>query len=181
MRAVSANCLVMWECVIFPFQQAGMLWPRHAGPRTAMNGPQERIRVGSHEDLMDLVQLRSKRFAPFLPDDAQVNPGIYGAELAYWLAQSLASRGVITSYPEYEDWGWYLDYATSDGFEFAIHCGNVDGKDDLWLLSLRRYPRKMFGRDKPSFEKASALIDAIRVVLTEAEISTQNWHAVLPG
>lgn len=131
------------------------------------------------DDLIDLVQLKSNRFAPILPDESQVNEGVYGAELAYWLAQSLASRGVITSYPEHEDWGWYLDYATVEGFEFAIHCGNIDGKDDLWLLSIRRYPRKMFGRDKPSFEKASVLIDAIREVLSEAEIPTQNWHTDL--
>jgi hypothetical protein len=137
--------------------------------------------LSEQNDLMDLVELRTNKFAPFLPDDSQVNPGVYGAELAYWLAQKLASRGVVTSYPEHEDWGWYLNYVTSDGAEFAIHCGNVDGKDDLWLLSLRRYPRKMFGRDKPSFDKASVLVGAVHEVLVEAEIVMQDWSAEFPG
>lgn len=137
--------------------------------------------MGVRDDLIDLVELRTNKFAPFLPDDSQVNPGVYGAELAYWLAQKLASRGVVTSYPEYEDWGWYIDYATSDGAEFAIHCGNVDGKDDMWLLSLRRYARKMFGRDKPSFDMASVLVNAIREILVEAEIPIQDFPGSLPG
>jgi hypothetical protein len=128
------------------------------------------------DDVVDLVELRTNRFAPFLPDDCQVNPGVYGAELAYWLAQQLALRGVVTSYPANEDWGWYPDYATDDGAEFAIHCGNVDGRDDQWLLSLRRYPRKMFGRDKPSFDKASTLLDAIRALLVDAEIETRWFN-----
>ena len=130
--------------------------------------------MGVQDDLIDLVELRTNKFAPFLPDDSRVNPGVYGAELAFWLAQKLAARGIVTSYPEYEDWGWYLDYASSDGSEFAIHCGNVDGKDDVWLLSLRRYTRKMFGRDKPSFNMAAALVKSIREVLVEAEIPVQD-------
>lgn len=88
---------------------------------------------------MDLVELRTDRFSPFLPDDSQVNPGVYGAELAYWLARKLASRGVFTSYPQCEDWGWYLDYVTNGGAKFAIYCGNIDGAKGVWLVSLRRY------------------------------------------
>ncbi|WP_199538851.1 MULTISPECIES: hypothetical protein [unclassified Duganella] len=145
------------------------------------NRTRERIKVGAQDDMMDLAELRTKKFTPFLPDDSQVNPGVYGAELAYWLAQQLASRGVITSYPESEDWGWYLNYTGRDGAEFAIHCGNVFGEDDLWLLSLRRYSRKMFGRDKPSFEKASVLINAIRDVLSNAGIATLDWRAGVLG
>lgn len=128
---------------------------------------------------MDLVELRTNKFAPFLPNESQVNPGVYGAELAYWLAQELASRGEITSYPQYEDWGWYLSYVGSNGAEFAIHCGNVDGSDERWLLTLRRYSRKMFGRDKPSFDKAARLVGAIHEVLHEAGIEIQNWNAGL--
>lgn len=136
--------------------------------------------MGVQDELIDLVELRTNKFAPFLPDNSQVNPGVHGAELAYWLAQKLASRGLITSYPECEDWGWYIDYATSDGAEFSIHCGNVDGKDDVWLLSLQRYARRMFGRDKPSFDMASVLINAIREVLVEAEIPIQDLLSSLP-
>lgn len=81
-----------------------MLWLRIIGLRARF----ERIGVGVQDEMMELVELRTNRFTPFLPDDSQVNPGVYGAELAYWLSQQLASHGVITSYPESEDWGWYL-------------------------------------------------------------------------
>ncbi len=130
--------------------------------------------MSARDDLVDLVELRTNKFAPFLPDDCQVNPGVYGAELAYWLAQQLAARGIVTSYPAHEDWGWYLDYVSKNGAEFALHCGNVDGQDDSWLLSLRRHSRKMFGRDKPSFDEASGLIETLRTVLLDAEIAT-HW------
>lgn len=54
------------------------------------------------------VEFDSELFKPFLPDDAQVNPQVYGAELAFWLSKNLALKGVITSYPVGEDWGGLL-------------------------------------------------------------------------
>ncbi len=89
-------------------------------------------------DLRDIVVFSSVRFSPVLPEDAQVNPQVYGAELAYWLCTELARRGVDTSYPEHEDWGWYLGHTTPAGSEFAVHCGNVTGSRERWLLSLNR-------------------------------------------
>lgn len=44
------------------------------------------------------VTFKSDLFKPFLPEEAQVNPNCYGAELAYWLAQKLAENGFVTSY-----------------------------------------------------------------------------------
>ena len=78
-------------------------------------------------ELVDIAEFNSEKFRPVLPDEAQVNPGVFGAELAWWLCTELAVRGVVTSYPEYEDWGWYLNHSTQSGAEFAIHCGNVSG------------------------------------------------------
>ena len=56
--------------------------------------------------LRDIAEFRSTKFAPVLPDDSQVNPQVYGAELAFWLCTELAKRGIVTSYPNFEDWGW---------------------------------------------------------------------------
>src|SRR5450830_1540935 len=95
--------------------------------------------------LRDIVQFESKDLAPVLPEERQVNPNVYGAELAYWLCMELAKRGVVTSYPNEEDWGWFIEFLPGNGAEFAIHCSNVDGRRDRWLLSLRRHARKMFG------------------------------------
>src|SRR5687767_7728831 len=117
------------------------------------------------ESIHDIVEFRSQRFSPILPEDSQVNPHVYGAELAYWLCAELASRGVVTSYPVAEDWGWLIEYSADTGSEFAVHCGNVEGARDHWLLSLRRYGRKMFGRDKPPPSDAASLIEGIKALV----------------
>lgn len=130
----------------------------------------------SMKSLRDIAQFRSLKFASVLPDDSQVNPQTYGAELAYWLCMELARRGTVTSYPNAEDWGWFIEFLPSTGSEFAVHCGNVDGKKDLWLLSLRRHARKMFGRDKPPYEEAAGLIAAIHELLTQSpEVGEPQW------
>lgn len=54
---------------------------------------------------MASIEFTSATFLPVLPEDCQVNPGAYGFELAWWLAQALARSGVVTSYPVGEDWG----------------------------------------------------------------------------
>jgi hypothetical protein len=127
-------------------------------------------------ELRDIAEFRSSRFRPVLPDERQVNPGVYGAELAYWLCMALAEVGVVTSYPIAEDWGWFVEYTSASGAEFAVHCGNIDGSDDEWLLSLRRFRRKLFGRDKPAYEKAAPLIAGIRSLLAaEAAVTQLRW------
>ena len=128
------------------------------------------------ELLTDVARFISERFGPVLPEECQVNPQVYGAELAYWLGTALARKGVITSYPQSEDWGWFILYADGSGAEFAVHCYNVDGSKDHWLLSLRRFGRKLFGRDKPPLELASPLISGIREVLEEEpSVSELSW------
>lgn len=126
--------------------------------------------------LRDIVEFRSNRFAPVLPEDSQVNPQVYGAELAYWLCSELAKRGVVTSYPNSEDWGWFIEYITDAGSEFAIHCGNVGGAKDHWLLSLRRHGRKMFGRDKPPYSEAAPVVEGIRALVEgDGDLSDVQW------
>ena len=43
------------------------------------------------------VDFESRLFAPFLSEEGQVNPQVYGAELAWWLSRELAQEGVETS------------------------------------------------------------------------------------
>ncbi|WP_413701987.1 hypothetical protein ACLKMH_10950 [Psychromonas sp. KJ10-10] len=57
--------------------------------------------------MKNTVTFKSDLFKPFLPEDSQVNPEVYGAELAYWLSKKLAEKNIITSYPESEDWGGF--------------------------------------------------------------------------
>lgn len=128
------------------------------------------------ESVTDIATFRSARFSPALPEECQVNPRVYGAELAFWLGVALAHRGVATSYPESEDWGWYIEFADEAGAEFAVHCCNVDGAADRWILSLRRFGRKIFGRDKPPLAAAAPLVAAIGAALREEpSVSELRW------
>lgn len=130
------------------------------------------------ESICDLAEFCSPRFEPVLPEECQVNPDTYGAELTWWLCTRLCTeKGVVTSYPNQEDWGWFLDYSTEDGAEFALHCVNVGGATDRWLVSLRRFGRKMFGRDKPDFALADDLVRAVRELLEAEESVTElEWQ-----
>ena len=134
------------------------------------------------DTLQDIIQFRSDRFAPVLPEECQVNPEVYGAELAFWLSAELARRGVATSYPRSEDWGWFIEFVTDTGSEFAVHCGNVEGAKDQWLLSLRRHARKMFGRDKPPYSEANRLVTAIKdSVQSVVPAADTQWLYGEPG
>ena len=127
-------------------------------------------------ELRDIVEFTSELFSPVLPEDSQVNPEVYGAELAYWLCVELAKRGIVTSYPSNEDWGWYIEYLPPSGSEFAVHCGNVGGARNQWLLSLRRHGKKLFGRDKPPYAEAQPLIASIKdLIESENRISGVQW------
>jgi hypothetical protein len=107
------------------------------------------FRVGRRR--MSYIEFTSDQFRPFLPDDRQVNPNVLGFELAAWLARELAAVGIVTSYPQSEDWGWYLDY-TLNGVRCMICCGNqssVDPDDDrTWQIHLDRF-YGLFRRPKP--------------------------------
>jgi hypothetical protein len=132
--------------------------------------------MGNMDALRDIVEFRSTEFSPVLPEDSQVNPEVYGAELAYWLSLELARRGVATTYPISEDWGWLIEYLPESGSEFAVHCGNVGGARDHWLLSLRRHARKMFGRDKPDYLEAAPLVGAIKALIEgNSRITNVRW------
>ena len=123
------------------------------------------------------VTFQSTRFTPFLPEEAQVNPQVYGAELTYWLAEQLARHNVVTSYPNFEDWGWFLEYITTEGDEYWLCCSNSEGRSDAWLCYLEPKPRGLFGRNKPPVEGASAVLDTLRTVLDATpEVQNAVWH-----
>jgi hypothetical protein len=75
------------------------------------------------------IEFESAKFSPYLPEECQVNPGVYGFELAQWLSQKLAAENVITSYPNYEDWGWFIEYSQNE-IDFMICCGSMTEPDE---------------------------------------------------
>ena len=123
------------------------------------------------------VNFDSQMFCPFLPDDAQVNPGVYGAELVFWLSQQLAQRGTLTSYPHDEDWGWFIEYTTKEDDEYWLCCANRDGARDKWRCYLEPKAKSIFGRNKAPVEGARPLMHALRDLLAEEHrISNVTWE-----
>lgn len=72
------------------------------------------------------IEFTSGKFLPYLPEDCQSNPGAYGFELAEWLSRALMGRGVPTSYPLGEDWGWFIEYLDGET-EITIGCSSEAG------------------------------------------------------
>jgi len=77
--------------------------------------------------MMWRIEFSSAKFLPTLPAACQSNPGVYGFELALWLAQALGRRGIATSYPAPEDWGWMIEYELPEGASFLIGCASMCG------------------------------------------------------
>lgn len=124
-----------------------------------------------------IATFTSDQFKPFLPEAAQVNPNRYGAELAFWLSRKLSGKGVATSYPQYEDWGWFIEYITAEGDEYWLCCGNVDGTDNQWHLFIDPKAKCMFGRNKAKLENAAELLASLKAVLAEDDhIVDMKWR-----
>jgi hypothetical protein len=90
------------------------------------------------------IEFTSDHFLPVLPEQCQGNPGVYGFELAWWLARLLAKQGLITSYPLGEDWGWFIEYINPSETEFTIGCSSMAedgegyiGKPIEWSVFIR--------------------------------------------
>jgi hypothetical protein len=121
------------------------------------------------------VDFTSEKFKPFLPEDSQVNPHVYGAELAYWLSEKLAEKKVITTYPNNEDWGWFIEFFVDDN-EYWLCCSNSDEQGKEWRCFLRPHAKSMFGRNKAHISHAEPLLLALRELLEETpEISNIKW------
>lgn len=87
----------------------------------------------------------TSKFAPYLPEDCQANPGVYGFELALWLSQKLMQAGVVTSYPLGEDWGWLIEHVDGDA-EFMIGCSShaeenegYQGRSLSWHVFIKQH------------------------------------------
>ena len=90
------------------------------------------------------IEFSSTKFHPLLPEECQGNPGVYGFELAWWLAQALSSKGIVTSYPLGEDWGWLIEYTSAEEAEFTIGCSSMaeegegySGNAITWSIFIR--------------------------------------------
>jgi hypothetical protein len=121
------------------------------------------------------VEFYCKDYEPFLPESSQVNPERYGAELAWWLCQKLAIEGVHTSYPNFENWGWFLEYINDDN-EYWLCIGNIDSREHQWRMVLQPQAKRWFGLRRAPIENAKVLLDAVDKVIRENDqISEIKW------
>ncbi len=126
------------------------------------------------------VDFESKLFSPFLSEDCQVNPHVYGAELAWWLSRELASEGVETTYPYNEDWGWFIEFFIDDN-EYWLCCGNADDSNHKWRVYLDCKAKSMFGRNKAPIARAMPLLEALKMILERCEdITNIVWSNAIP-
>ncbi len=130
------------------------------------------------------IEFTSDKFLPYLPEDAQVNPGAYGFELAHWLSLGLIKRGITTSYPLGEDWGWFIEYL-EDGLELMICCSSQakhgDGYREApirWSIFIRS-PGGLFKKLRSQeHEKAVAMLSQnIMIMLQQEGISVDRVEA----
>ncbi len=130
------------------------------------------------------IEFSTDKFTPYLPEDAQQNPGAYGFELADWLARSLAQQDLITSYPVGEDWGWFIEYL-QDEIEIMIGCSSeaeagdgYNGKPLLWRVFVQQ-PKSLKHRfmGRPESSKVTELAIAIERALQGAGIKISRTEA----
>ena len=129
------------------------------------------------------IEFSSAEFLPYLPEDSQANPGVYGFELAHWLSRALAERGVVTSYPLGEDWGWLIEYIEGD-LEITIGCSSManegegyTGEPISWSIFVRPHQslKKFFGRRE--VPTPARVTEAIEAALAAKGIEVQRVEA----
>lgn len=130
------------------------------------------------------IEFSSAEFLPYLPEEAQGNPGVYGFELAMWLSRTLAERGIVTSYPLGEDWGWLIEYIQGE-LEVTIGCSSMAeegdgyrGKPISWSVFVRPQAslKKLFVRRRED-APPMLLTEAIESVLAAKGIEVQRVKA----
>lgn len=130
------------------------------------------------------VEFESARFLPYLPEDCQGNPGAYGFELAQWLSAELMKRGIATSYPLGEDWGWLIEFLEGE-LELTIGCGSqaeegdgYGGKAIPWSIFIREPGGLFKKKSRPEAQAAIArLSEQIVACLAGAGIEAQQVEA----
>ncbi|AXQ31450.1 hypothetical protein D0B54_23410 [Solimonas sp. K1W22B-7] len=110
------------------------------------------------------IEFTSAKFCPYLPEDSQANPGVYGFELAHWLSLELMKRGVVTGYPLGEDWGWFIERIEGET-ELMICCSSqadegegYKGLPIQWSIFIRAPGGLFRKRAGPAAERATATL-----------------------
>lgn len=126
------------------------------------------------------VRFRSDKFRPLRPEEDQVNPGVYGEELARWLSDRLSAAAGVEPRVDYEDFAWLVELPVGDGTAWLL-CANEYGSDRVWMIDIRKAPRLLgwLRRAKPSPDDLFALYTQVHdILLSEPAISEIEWFEV---
>lgn len=124
-----------------------------------------------------LARFESTRFRPLRSESEQVNPGVYGEELARWLAARLADSEGAEPRVDYEDWAWLVELPLGRGHAW-IFCANEYGSDDVWMIDVRPRSRLLgwFRRPAVTPDELFGLCKKLHVIFTsEATITELEW------
>ena len=124
------------------------------------------------------VHFRSQLFRPVKPDDEQINPGVYGEELATWVREHIGAHGLPAQDHFGEDWGWMVVFGSD--FPAWIGCGNVNGETDHWLCfcAVHRGVLDRLLRRPPETAALHRTVRALASLLgSEPRITDVEWFA----
>ena len=133
--------------------------------------------------LTTTVRFRSRLFRPRRPEEEQVNPGVYGEELARWLADRLRETGGLEPRVDFEDFAWLVELPVGEATAW-LFCANEFGSDDVWMIDVREASRLFgwFRRSKLRADARFVLCMELHAILTsEPEISELEWFATGKG
>jgi hypothetical protein len=108
-----------------------------------------------------------------------INPCCFGDDLAAWLRGKLLAKGVSTTEPGQEDWGWYVESQLGDssyfiGFGGAVEQSAVTPNFGEWRIMIEKHRslwEKLGRRNKTSH--SDPIFAVIREIL-EGENDFKN-------
>jgi len=123
------------------------------------------------------VEFRSDKFPPYVGEEDQVNPNIWGKRLAEYLEITLRKQGIETEEIYSEDWGWSVPIK-NDEFTMWIGCGHYQEYENGYLCfvepskpTIRKWFKKIDIRDR-----IENVTNALNSILTsDPEIHGVRW------
>ncbi len=110
-----------------------------------------------------------------------INPCCFGEDLAEWLRQRLAQKGLIAGAPYQEDWGWEMltqrdseqYYLGVSGYRTEGAAGKNDGEWRIMVEKKRSIWDKLRGRN--AITEGESILTIIEDILRE-QADVRNLH-----
>lgn len=115
------------------------------------------------------LEFVSDVFPPNQDEGETINPGLFGENLARFLAEQLPLHGFRVTRVHPEDWGWRIQLESAP-FDLWIGCGHQDGTDNGFLCFIepsKPYIRKWL-RKFDTRQTIERLADAMQLILVES-------------